>query len=101
MDHILRKSLSSISQYILIKSPDSAVWPEEFLAFNTTYIQETMKLIKKKSIFSEKIFFSIIQLILYRIHDKYCFKDDDEKFDFFNVAQAMNDVRDLENKREG
>lgn len=102
MDRILRKSLSSISEYILIKSLDSAVWLEEFLTFNTTYIREIMKLIIKKSMSTEKTFISIIKLILYRIHDKYSFKDDDKKFDFFDVAQAMDDIRDTdkENKRE-
>lgn len=103
MDRILRESLSSMSEYTLIKSPESAVWPEEFLTFNTTYIQEIMKLITKKSISTEKTFFSIIKLILYRIHDKYAFKEDDKKFDFFDIAQAMDDIRDTdrENKRKG
>lgn len=103
MDLILQKSLTSISQYVLFKSPDSAMLPDEFLAFNNTYTQETMISITKKSIFLEKTFLSLMKLILYRIHDKYSFKDDDKKYEFFNVALALEDIRDsdIETKRYG
>lgn len=103
MDLILRKSLSSMNQYMLIKLPDSPVWPHEFLELNNANIQEMIKLITKKSIFSEKIFLSIIESILYRLHDKYSFKDDKDKFNFFDVTLALDDIRDTDRelRRDG
>lgn len=103
MAQILRESFATINQYLLIKLPDSAIWPDEFASQNTLNIEEKMKDITKKSIFLERTFLYVIRLILNRIHDKYAFKDEDKKYDFFDVNLALDDIKDIDGevKREG
>lgn len=103
MDGILRQEIENINKCLLIKLPNETMTSQEFLTLNETHIKETMKIITKKSIHLENIFQYIIQLILYRINDKYSFKDNDKLYEFFNVEKALENVRDtdVEIKRKG
>lgn len=94
MDGILRNEIENIRKYVLVKLPNEAVTPKEFLELNEMHIKETMEEIKKKSIYLENIFHYMIKLILFRINDKYSFKDNDKMYDFFNVTTALENVRD-------
>lgn len=62
-----------------------------------------MQSISEKTIFLEKVFHYVIKMILYRVNDKYSFKDEDMLFDFFHVNIAMEDIKDTdgEAKRNG
>lgn len=94
MDRIIRKEIEIINQSILIELPDSAISPREFVELNVTQINYMMKQITETSIRIEKMFHFIIKLILYRINDKYSLKNDNQKFDFFNVVLALEDIKD-------
>jgi hypothetical protein len=96
MDEILRQEIQYINKCILIKLPNKTMTPQEFLTLNETHIKETMKIIKKKSLDLENLFQYIIQLILYRIKDKYSVKDNNKLYDFFNIAKALENVRDTD-----
>lgn len=96
MDRKLRQEIKNINNYLFIKLPNEAITHEEFLELNEIHIKETIKDITKKSIALENIFQYIIKLILYRINDKYSFKNKDEMYDFFNVAKALENVRETD-----
>lgn len=72
------------------------MWPEDFQSFNLSYIQEIMKLVSKKSAALEKQFEFVVRLILYRINDKYAFKDESKMYNYFNVAKAMADIKETD-----
>ena len=62
-----------------------------------------MKHISDKSIFIEDVFNYVIKLIIYRVNDKYSFKDEESMYNFFNVNRALEDIKDTdgEAKRNG
>lgn len=72
------------------------MWPQEFSDYNEMHLHEVMHQITKKSIFLEKTFFFIIKLILFRINDKYSFKTYDKMYDFFNISNALEQVKDTD-----
>jgi hypothetical protein len=94
MDRIIRKEIEIINQSILIKLPETAISPQEFLELNETHINNKMKQITEASIRIEKVFHFVIKLILYRIYDKYPLKNNNQKFDFFNVVLALENIKD-------
>lgn len=103
MNYILRTEIDNIAQYLLIKLPDEPVWPHEFKELNKIYLEDAMKNISDKSIFIEEVFNYAIKLILFRVNDKYSFKDEDMMYKFFNVNRALEDIKDTdgEAKRNG
>jgi hypothetical protein len=103
LNYILQNEIENIAQYLLIMLPDHPVWPHEFKELNKIYLEDTMKNISDKSIFIEDVFNYVIKLILYRVNDKYSFKDEESMYKFFNVNRALEDIKDTdgEAKRNG
>lgn len=62
-----------------------------------------MKIISDKTVFIEEVFIYLIKLIIYRVNDKYFFKDEDTMYDFFNLNKALEVIKDTdgEAKRNG
>jgi len=62
-----------------------------------------MKIISDKTVFIEEVFSYLIKLIIYRVNDKYSFKDEDTMYDFFNLNKALEVIKDTdgEAKRNG
>jgi len=83
--------------------PAKPVWPQEFKELNRVHLEDTMKIISDKTIFIEDVFNYVIKLIIYRVNDKYSFKDEDTMYDFFNVNKALEVIKDTdgEAKRNG
>jgi hypothetical protein len=94
VDRKIRKEIEIINQSLLIKLPEIAISPQEFLELNTTHINYKMKQITETSIHIEKVFHFVIKLILYRIYDKYPLKNNNQKFDFFDVVLALEVIKD-------
>lgn len=93
MTRIVEKEISNIRQFQYVQLPNLAVGPGEFERLNEIHLQETMNQLIKKSKLLEKIFHYIIKLILYRINDKYSFKPEDKKYDFFNSIKALEEIK--------
>jgi len=83
--------------------PAQPVWPHEFKELNRIHLEDTMKIISDKTIFIEEVFSYLIKLIIYRVNDKYSFKDEDSMYDFFNLNKALEVIKDTdgEAKRNG
>lgn len=89
----------------MIKLPENTVGPYEFETLNEIYVEEIVKQFTKKSISSEKKFYDIIMLILFRINAKYSFNEDENMYlhSFFDVNKALGEIKetDGEAKHEG
>lgn len=53
-----------------------------------------MKRVKKKSAAIEKHFEFMVKLILYRINNRYAFKDENKMYNYFNIAKAIMDIKE-------
>lgn len=76
--------------------PPVPVWPEEFGQLNETHLEKVSEHITNKSIFLEKTFLYLIKLILFRINDKYSFKEGDQIYDFFNIPIGLEPNKDTD-----
>lgn len=103
MNRILCKEIENISSYQLITLPQVAMSPHEFAELNEMHLEEVINQITKKSIVLENTFLYVIRLILFRVNDKYSFKDGDGIYDFFNIPVALEPNKDTdgEAKKDG
>lgn len=105
MNQVLEHQIEHIKQFVLIKLPENAICPYEFVTLNEIYLEDIMNQFKKKSISLENQFYEIIKIIRFRINAQYAFKKDDDIFaySFFDIKKATEEIKetDGETKREG
>lgn len=96
MHDMLFKEIGNLNRFLFIRMPESTLWLHEFIDLNKEHLQNMIKEFTKKSMSIEKLFYFICRLIIFRINDKYQFKDGDEMYDFVNLEEALKPIKEAD-----